>query len=467
MDDKKKPRSGPSNHNGAKMSKNRILTPSTETIDLNGLIKNNLTLSGSYDLSSIRQSSLGKLLQIVPMPAFLIAPSLCISYCNEACGSMVRPHGALVGTSILDLVEYDRDKSNLSQSLKEVFNQRKPTALSLKLNISDRAVWARLLIHPIRIDQERMILALIEDLTLERRQVLLMDTIRRSQDEWEKTFNATHDMIATLDTEYRIKSLNKSMAERMGVTVSQAIGKKCYELVHKSDRPPDYCELSRLLSYERDRTFDYQDSELGAYFSESLTPITDDRENLVGYVCVISDQTDKRRIEDELRKLSNHDPLTGLLNLTQMLNFLDAGCETARRYGQPLSLCLCDIDHFRVINEKYGPEVADEVLRRVGGLIKDQCRAADLPARYGGDVFIIAFPNTTSEGAAECMDRLRKMISGLTFVTEDSSFAVTCACGIAELRSMEVMAKDLIRTAHIALYSSKGAGGDRTIIKRV
>ncbi len=467
MDENTKPSFDDSHDNGATKSEHRILTSSTETIDLNGLIKNNLTLSGSYDLSSIRQSSLGKLLQIIPMPALMIDYGLAVSYCNEAWGSMVRPHGALVGKSILDLVEYDLDKSNLSQSLKEVFKTRKPAALSLKLSISGRAVWVRLLLHPIRIDEERMILALIEDLTLERRQVLLMDTIRRSQDEWEKTFNATHDMIATLDTEYRIKSLNKSMAERMGVTASQAIGKKCYELFHKSDRPPDYCELSRLLSYEKDRTFNYQDSELRAYFSESLTPITDDRENLVGYVCVISDQTDKRRIEDELRKLTIHDPLTGLLNLTQMLNFLDAGCETARRYGQPLSLCLCDIDHFREINEKYGPEVADQVLRRLGLLIKDQCRAADLPARYGGDVFIIAFPNTTSGGAAECMERLRKMISELTFATEDSSFAVTCSCGIAELQSTGATAKDLIRTVHIALYSSKGAGGNQTVIKRV
>lgn len=441
------------------------LSSPTETIELDGLLTDSLTTSGSYDVSSLRGSSLGKLLQMLPMPAMLIGADLTITYCNEAWGSIIRPYTRLLGAHALDLAHSTEDKTGLSETLLEVFDRRRPKVRSCKLMIHGKPFWGRLLMRPIRMADKRMILALVEDLTLERRQLLLMDTIRRARNEWEQTFNAAPDMIATLDMECRIKRLNRSMAEIIGVSEEEAIGKTCYELVHKSDSPPAYCQLPRLLGYEKDRSFNYEEPKLQGYFLETLTPITDERENLVGCVCVIRDQTEKQRMEDEVRRLSSQDPLTGLLNLTQMLGVLNAGCETARRYGQPLSLCICDVDYFGAINERFGPSMANSVLQRFGQLIIEQCRAADIAGRYGGDEFIIAFPNTTSKGAVDCMERIKEALAGLTFTTDDSSFAVTCTCGISEFKADVMNSEDLIRSAHIALYSGKGKGRNRIIIK--
>jgi diguanylate cyclase (GGDEF)-like protein/PAS domain S-box-containing protein len=441
------------------------LSSPTETIELDGLLTESLTASGSYDVSHLRRSSLGKLLQMLPMPALLIDISLTITYCNEAWGSIVRPYTKLLGAKAIELAHSEADKESLSETLLEVFDRRRPKIRSYKFMVYGKPFWGRMVMRPIRLADNRLVLALVEDLTLERRQLLLMDTIRRAHNEWEQTFNAAPDMIATLDMDYRIKRLNRSMAKRAGVDAEKAVGKTCYQVVHKLDEPPPYCELARILGYEKDREFDYEEPSLGGFFTEKLTPIKDERDNLVGCVCVISDQTERQRMRDEVRRLTSHDPLTGLLNLGQMLNLLKASCQTSRRYKQPLSISICDVDCFGAINERFGAAVSNSALQRFGALILEQCRAADTAARYGGDEFIIAFPNTTARGAAECMERIRVTLSGLTFTTEDSSFAVTCTCGVAEFHPDRMDSEDLIREAHVALYSGKGRGRNCVVVK--
>lgn len=155
-----------------------------------------------------------------------------------------------------------------------------------------------------------------------------------------------------------------------------------------------------------------------------------------------------------LKELSLKDGLTRLFNRRALDERLNAEFQRAQRHGNPLSLILIDIDHFKQYNDTYGHLEGDTALCEVATLIEGETRESDTAARYGGEEFVVILPDTTAEGAAVIAERIR-------FGVEDGCSGdkpVTISTGVAALPADAVMPEELTNLADKALYAAKDAG---------
>jgi diguanylate cyclase (GGDEF)-like protein/PAS domain S-box-containing protein len=133
-------------------------------------------------------------------------------------------------------------------------------------------------------------------------------------------------------------------------------------------------------------------------------------------LCIVArDITDRKRAEAALRELARRDGLTGLYNRREMQRILQEQVELHARSGQPLSFILLDIDHFKTVNDSYGHQVGDAVLRWMGLLIPQLVRQTDWVARYGGEELAVILPGTSIEAAYEMAERLRTLLAEQLF----------------------------------------------------
>lgn len=170
-----------------------------------------------------------------------------------------------------------------------------------------------------------------------------------------------------------------------------------------------------------------------------------------------------------LKELATRDELTGLYNRRHLMDTLDQQQERSRRHGEPFSLCIIDIDHFKAVNDRHGHNVGDEVLRAFAERIRSQLRKMDIIGRgmedntfgrYGGEEFLLLLPYAVGSSSVACLTRLRNAVSAAPFVTSAGELSVTFSAGVAQHRVDESNAA-LIARADEALYRAKASGRDR------
>jgi diguanylate cyclase (GGDEF)-like protein len=167
------------------------------------------------------------------------------------------------------------------------------------------------------------------------------------------------------------------------------------------------------------------------------------------------------------RILSITDALTGAYNRRYLMEQLPRELERCRRYAYPLSVVMCDIDHFKLINDAGGHASGDEVLQQFAARAQKLIRNnSDWISRYGGEEFLIVLPETALDGAVAVAEKIRATISSATFATRTGDVTVTASFGVASTGQngpdLTLKVDTLIRTADECLYRSKQAGRDRT-----
>ena len=161
----------------------------------------------------------------------------------------------------------------------------------------------------------------------------------------------------------------------------------------------------------------------------------------------------------KLYELATKDGLTKLYINRHFMTLLENEIRRCSRYKHNMSLIMLDIDDFKLINDKYGHLVGDQVLREVSGQILSTIRKIDVAARYGGEEFVILLPETTKQGATIIAERLRKNIASLKINTnDDKTVTTTVSMGISQFPNDASAPQDLIDTADKALYNSKRNG---------
>ncbi len=170
---------------------------------------------------------------------------------------------------------------------------------------------------------------------------------------------------------------------------------------------------------------------------------------------------DNARLADRLRELSAIDDLTRLASRRAILARLSEEVERSQRYGTGLSIILCDIDHFKRVNDTYGHLVGDDVLRRVAEVLLTGCRGADLVGRYGGEEFLLLLPHAALKTAITTARRLQTLLaSSKLAAAADPNLAVTASFGVAcdeEVEAARVV-DALLALADQRLYQAKDAG---------
>jgi len=153
------------------------------------------------------------------------------------------------------------------------------------------------------------------------------------------------------------------------------------------------------------------------------------------------------------------DDLTKLYRMNYFDKRIEEEIERANRYSRPFSLLMIDIDDFKTVNDAFGHQVGNEVLRRVSSSVKSTIRKADIAARYGGEEFAIVMPETNMQNASVAAERLRKAIEE-EFVKDRKRFAITISIGVTDYKP-GMNKYQLVRSADEALYKAKGEGKNR------
>ncbi len=165
----------------------------------------------------------------------------------------------------------------------------------------------------------------------------------------------------------------------------------------------------------------------------------------------------------QVKSMADHDGLTKLANRRRFEERLDEETQRHGRYELPMSLILLDLDHFKGINDTYGHQTGDAVLRGMAGLLLESLRGSDLPARFGGEEFAVILTHTSREQALLLAERIRLRVAARDFGEAGQKVRLTISAGVAALEP-GTRSQDLVSLADQALYLAKNGGRNRVVV---
>ena len=169
-----------------------------------------------------------------------------------------------------------------------------------------------------------------------------------------------------------------------------------------------------------------------------------------------------RAVNEENRRLSITDPLTGAYNRRYLMEQLPREIERAARYGRTLSVVMCDVDHFKRVNDTHGHLVGDEVLKAFARMLQHCSRACDWVARYGGEEFVVVLPETTVMNANAAAEHLRAQVAATPLTLANGTILpITASFGVSgwpDVVPMTSTVDELMGRCDAGVYASKAAG---------
>jgi diguanylate cyclase (GGDEF)-like protein len=315
------------------------------------------------------------------------------------------------------------------------------------------------------------------------------DNTEISQVHWLLDMFQTVDVgLVVLTTDYKIQVWNGFMENHSGLTPRQVRDRVLFDLFSEIDedwlrRKCDPVILLKNKAFtiweQRPYIFKFRNYRpiTGAadymYQNSTIFPISDVR-GVVTHLCmIIYDVTDvaTSRIELEsmngqLRLLSKTDFLTDLSNRGHWEESLQLEFKRLKRSGHRGSLLMCDIDHFKRVNDTYGHAAGDAVIQTIAKAVKKNLRETDVAGRYGGEEFAVLLIDTSEDQAMFFAERLRKIVENACIEYNQQILKVTVSIGIAEFSKDMPIYRSWIEAADKALYTSKANGRNQVTLCR-
>lgn len=171
----------------------------------------------------------------------------------------------------------------------------------------------------------------------------------------------------------------------------------------------------------------------------------------------------ERHYHETMLAQSTQDALTGVSNRATVIGFLEKQAELARRHNRPLCVVLCDLDHFKDVNDRFGHPVGDQALQMLGSRILSRLRASDHVGRIGGEEFLLILPETAAREAVAVAENLRRTLASEAFHFEGipEPCYLTLSFGVAQFQERDKDGGSLFARADVALYRAKALGRNR------
>ncbi len=298
--------------------------------------------------------------------------------------------------------------------------------------------------------------------------LLAIDALSESEKKYRGIFENATEGIFQVGTDGKVLTANSAAVSIFGYDSAEDLVQNLINLDNQL-----FADISRRSEFQRllGENGRVKDFEFPAFkkdgsiidASVNLHSVTDENDGIIYYEGIIDDISHRKHAEALTQKniileeLAISDGLTNIYNHKYIKERLNQEILESQRYNNDLSIIMFDIDHFKDINDDYGHQFGDKVLKKVASIFKSELRATDIPGRYGGEEFLIILPNINTKNAFITAERIRKTIEGVNWGNEE--LKITISGGISSQYSSGM--DDLIRKADSLLYQAKKKGRNR------
>ncbi|MCM0755235.1 PAS domain S-box protein [Desulfovibrio aminophilus] len=329
-----------------------------------------------------------------------------------------------------------------------------------------REVWEKASISPVldEAGQTTHYVAVKEDVT---EQLRARKDLADSEEKIRAMSEASQDGMVMIDDQGRVAFWNRAAERIFGYAREEMLGRRLHEVVAQDEDAgkarqgfPDFASTGKgaVVDTLTERTARRKDgSTFPAEFSVASFRLQD-RWWAVG---TVRDITERKRAEEMLLELATTDGLTGLTNRRHFLERGRAELERARRTGRPLSCIMFDVDHFKRVNDTFGHDAGDAVLKTLARTARETLRGMDVLGRVGGEEFAAVLPETDLNAALQAAERLRLAVEFMTVEHGGRALPVTVSLGVALWRGPDESLDELLRHADQALYEAKNSGRNK------
>jgi diguanylate cyclase (GGDEF)-like protein/PAS domain S-box-containing protein len=299
-----------------------------------------------------------------------------------------------------------------------------------------------------------------------------------------KLLENVNDVIIGTDENFHITYWNPAAENIFGWKTEEVIGKSAAEVLRttysEGGREDAIRQINETGEWKGEVT-QFTKAGQAVIIDANIMSVKDQTGKVTGYVSANRDISRRKQMEEILRQshrkveaanlelqqalereqnLARTDGLTGLFNRRHFFTLAEHEFKVARRYNSTLSITIFDLDHFKHVNDRWGHQVGDEVLKHISRIIQSQLRESDILARYGGEEFILLMPNSNVKEAEHVAERIRASITAYRMHQTNTVQRITVSMGVAALTEEVDSLDHLIRHADSALYKAKESGRD-------
>ncbi len=284
-----------------------------------------------------------------------------------------------------------------------------------------------------------------------------------------------HDGVYFVDRDRRILYWNRAAERITGFSADEVVGTACADniLTHVNEEGENLClgrcPLAATMEdgeFREENVFLHHKRGHRVPVSVRAAALQDEEGNITGAVEVFTDISDREanllRIR-ELEEMAMLDPLTGLANRRYMEGELEGRIGESERSAVPFGVIFMDIDHFKAINDQYGHDVGDEVLKTVSSTLAKCTRSFDVVGRWGGEEFVVLLRNVDRESLGNIADRYRNLVAQSLTHTAGATIRATVSLGATVLEPGDTL-KDVLDRADRLMYRSKEEGRNRVTV---
>lgn len=295
--------------------------------------------------------------------------------------------------------------------------------------------------------------------------------------ELEQIFGTVNIGLVIMDKELNVTHWNRWMFLHSGIAAERIVGSSIFHHFPDLNSPKFTRNCKAVLAFGNFSFFSQKlhhflfpfkpVGSFGAKFEHmqqscTMGPLRGDDNSVTSIFVIVQDVTELAVYEQKLMEMNVRDGLTGIYNRRHFESRLKEECERHRRYNRKLSMIMFDIDFFKKVNDTYGHQCGDHVLKGVSSGIASIIRKTDCLARYGGEEFCCLLPETELEPAIMLAERFRAHVMEMTLLYQDAEVGVTISLGVSEFEENDAP-EMLLKRADNALYDAKRTGRNKVV----